>query len=163
MSAKDESPTERFQHAVGCAVRAIAGKKGEELAVSFDSDTPQLSGEQAQLPFPARDLNLLDVEMVRGAADALALRLRYHDPDAHRRAQPKGRNARAIFEAVEQARIESLGAQRFAGVAANLTSALEQRSRLKGYEHASSPEEAPVADAIGDNAHLSCSYSNIPK
>ncbi len=149
MSAKEENPTERFQHAVSCAVRAIAGKKGEELAVSFDSDTPQLSGEQAQLPFPARDLNLLDVEMVRGSADALALRLRYHDPDAHRRAQPKGRNARAIFEAVEQARIESLGAQRFAGVAANLTSALEQRSRLKGYEHASSPEEAPVADANG--------------
>jgi len=149
LSAKEENPTERFQRAVGCAVRAIAGKKGEELAVSFDSDTPQLSGEQAQLPFPARDLNVLDVEMVRGSADALALRLRYHDADAHRRAQPRGRNARAIFEAVEQARIESLGARRFAGVAANLTSALEQRSRLKGYEHVSSPEEAPIADAIG--------------
>ena len=149
MPNKEENPTERFQRAVGCAVRAIAGKKGEELAVSFDSDTPQLIGEQAQLPFPARDLNLLDVEMVRGSADALALRLKYHNPDAHRRAQPRGRNARAIFEAVEQARIESLGARRFAGVAANLTSALEQRSRLKGYEHVSSPEEAPIADAIG--------------
>lgn len=149
MTIKEENPTERFQRAVSCAVRALAGKTGEELAVTFDADTPQLSSEQAQLPFPARDLNALDVEMVRGSADSLALRLRYHDPQAHRRAQPRGKNARAIFEAVEQARIESLGARRFAGVAANLSSALEQRSRLKGYDHLSSPEEAPVADAIG--------------
>ncbi|MEE8171438.1 MAG: cobaltochelatase subunit CobT, partial [Alphaproteobacteria bacterium] len=149
MTIKEENPVERFQRAVGCAMRAIAGKSGEELTVTFDAETPQLSGEQAQLPFPARDLNALDVEMVRGSADSLALRLRYHDPKAHRRAQPRGRNARAIFEAVEQARIESLGARRFAGIAANLSSALEQRSRLKGYDHVSSPEEAPVADAIG--------------
>lgn len=149
MTTKEENPAERFQRAVGCAVRAIAGKTGEELAVTFDADTPQLSGEQVQLPFPARDLNALDVEMLRGSADSLALRLRYHDPEAHRRVQPRGKNARAIFEAVEQARIECLGARRFAGVAANLSSALEQRSRLKGYDHVSSPEEAPVADAIG--------------
>ena len=91
MTIKEENPTERFQRAVGCAVRALAGKTGEELAVTFDADTPQLSSEQAQLPFPARDLNALDVEMVRGSADSLALRLRYHDPQAHRRAQPRRR------------------------------------------------------------------------
>ncbi|MDA0229854.1 MAG: cobaltochelatase subunit CobT [Proteobacteria bacterium] len=149
MTAKEENPVERFQRAVSCAVRAIAGKSGEELAVTFDSDTPQLSGESVQLPFPARDLNALDIEMVRGSADSLALRLRYHDPKAHRRVQPRGKSARAIFEAVEQARIECLGARRFAGVAANLSSALEQRSRLKDYDQLSSPEEAPIADAIG--------------
>jgi cobaltochelatase CobT len=149
LSEKIENPAELFQRAVGCAMRAIAGVKGEELAVSFDSDTPSLSGDQAQLPFPARDLNALDVDMVRGSADALALRVRYHDAAAHRRVQPRGKHARAIFEAVEQARIESLGARRFAGVAANLSSALEQRSRLKGYDQISSPEEASVADAVG--------------
>ncbi|MBT5677620.1 MAG: cobaltochelatase subunit CobT, partial [Rhodospirillaceae bacterium] len=149
MSEQEENPAERFQRAVGCAMRAIAGKAGEELAVTFDSDTPNLSGDQAHLPFPARDLNTLDVDMVRGSADAMALRLRYHDPAAHRRVQPRGKHARAIFEAVEQARIESLGARRFAGVAANLSSALEQRCRLKGYDHISNPEEASVADAVG--------------
>ena len=149
MTGKEENPAERFQRAVGCAMRAIAGKSGEELTVTFDADTPNLIGDQAHLPFPARDLNMLDVDMVRGSADAMALRLRYHDPAAHRRVRPRGKNARAIFEAVEQARIESLGARRFAGVAANLSSALEQRSRLKGYDHISSPEEASVADAVG--------------
>ncbi len=149
MSEQEENPAERFQRAVGCAMRAIAGKAGEELAVTFDSDTPNLSGDQAHLPFPARDLNALDVDMVRGSADAMALRVRYHDPAAHRRTQPRGKHARAIFEAVEQARIESLGARRFTGVAANLSSALEQRSRLKGYDHISTPEEASVADAVG--------------
>jgi cobaltochelatase CobT len=149
LTIKEENPVERFQRAVGTAMRAIAGKKGEELAVSFDSDTPSLSGDQAQLPFPARDLNALDIEMVRGAADSMALRLRYHDSTAHRRIQPRGKHARAIFEAVEQARIEALGARRFAGIAANLSSALEQRNRLKGYDHIATPEEASIADAIG--------------
>ena len=97
MSEQEENPAERFQRAVGCAMRAIAGKAGEELAVTFDSDTPNLSGDQAHLPFPARDLNALDVDMVRGSADAMALRVRYHDPAAHRRTQPQpGQDTRGV-------------------------------------------------------------------
>ena len=149
MNTKDENPSERFQRAVSCAVRAIAGKKGEELEITFDSDTPHLTPEEARIPFPSRELNNQDVELVRGSADALALRLRYHDPLTHNKTRPRGKNARAIFEAVEQARIECLGAKKFAGVAVNLNSALEQRCRLKGYDLISNPEDSTLPDAIG--------------
>ena len=145
---QEESPVETFQRAVGSALRAIAGEGGEELQVSFGADQPQVAGDQVQLPFPARDLNALDVELVRGSADALALRLRYHDQGAHVREQPRGKTARAIYDAIEQTRVEALGASRLAGVAANLDSALEQRCRRKGYDHCTVPEEVPVAEAL---------------
>ena len=113
--AQEETPVETFQRAVGSALRAIAGEGGEELQVSFGADQPQVAGDQVQLPFPARDLNALDVELVRGSADALALRLRYHDQGAHVREQPRGKTARAIYDAIEQTRVEALGAGRLAG------------------------------------------------
>ncbi len=147
--SEQETPVETFQRAVGSALRAIAGESTDELEVSFGADQPRIAGNQAQLPFPARDLNALDVELVRGSADALALRLRYHDPAAHIRGRPRGKTGRAIFDAIEQARVEALGAQRLAGVAANLASALEQRCRMKGYDHISTPEQAPIAEALG--------------
>ena len=64
------------------------------------------------------------------------------------REQPRGKTARAIFDAIEQTRVEALGSERLAGVAANLDSALEQRCRRKGYDHCTMPEEVPVAEAL---------------
>jgi cobaltochelatase CobT len=57
-----------------------------------------------------------EVAITRGYADAIALRMACHDPDVHRQHQPEGRNARAVYEAVEQARVEALGCERMAGV-----------------------------------------------
>ena len=54
---------------------------------------------------------------MRGHADALALRLACHDNDIHRRLAPEAQAARAVFESVEQARVEAIGARRMAGVA----------------------------------------------
>ena len=130
-------------------MRAIAGEGGEELEVSFGADQARVAGNQVQLPFPPRELTDMDIDLVRGAADSLALRLKYHDDRAHSRSQPRGKTARSIFDSIEQVRVEALGARRMAGVAANLEAALEQHCRTRGYDHISAPEEAPVAEAIG--------------
>ncbi len=145
----EESRSEIFQRAVGSAMRAIARRNSDDLNVSFGADTPRLVGNDAQLPFPSHDLDPEDVAMVRGAADSLALRLRFHDENAHSKAMPRGRTARQIFDIVEQARVEALGGLTMKGVANNLDSALEQRCKMRGYEHISSQEEVPVAEAIG--------------
>jgi len=145
----DESPTETFQRAVSSALRAIARTSSDDLNVTFGAETPRLTQGEAQLPYPSHDLKSDDVKAVRGAADALALRLRYHDDATHLRAMPRGRTARQIFDVVEQARVEALGGSIMAGVAANLTSALDQRCRARGYEHISSSEEVPVAESVG--------------
>ena len=53
---------------------------------------------------------------MRGHADAMALKLACHDPAVHRRLVPGGQQARAVFDAVEQARVEAIGSRRMLGV-----------------------------------------------
>ena len=121
--AKPESPIEPFKRALTAATRAISHDR--DLQVSFGPETPGLRGKRARLPVPSRDLPANEVAQIRGAADAMALRLRYHDDNLHSRMLPQGGTARAVFEAVEQARVEAIGANNMAGVAQNLTAALE--------------------------------------
>src|ERR1700735_5352290 len=105
-----EAPTEPFKRAVGVCLRAIAGKG--DLEVSFASERPGLAGGKVRLAEPPRRLNEREAAIVRGHADSLALRLACHDPSVHRKLTPGGQQARAVFEAVEQARVEAIGARR---------------------------------------------------
>src|SRR6185295_18980481 len=98
-----ESPTEPFKRAVTGCLRAIAKKP--ELEVSFAAERPGLISGKARLPEPARKLTRQEAAIVRGNADAVALKLACHDPAVHRRLVPGGQQARPVFEAVEQARV----------------------------------------------------------
>ncbi len=102
-STAKEAPTEPFKRAVGVCLRAIAGKN--ELEVSFASERPGLTGGKVRLPEPPRRLNEREAAIVRGHANSIALRLACHDPSVHRKLAPGGQQARAVFEAVEQARV----------------------------------------------------------
>src|SRR5438876_11578792 len=118
-STGKESPTEPFKRAVTGCLRAIARKP--ELEVSFAAERPGMVGGKARLPEPPRKLTGPDAAIVRGHADAIALKLACHNPSVHRRLAPAGQTARAVFDAVEQARVESIGARRMSGVATNLS------------------------------------------
>src|SRR4051794_32317613 len=114
-----EAPTEPFKRAVTGCLRAIARKPG--LEVAFAAERPGMVGGKARLPEPPRKLTGSEAAIVRGHADAIALKLACHDPSVHRRLVPTGQTARAVFDAVEQARVESIGARRMSGVAKNLS------------------------------------------
>jgi cobaltochelatase CobT len=141
-----EGPTEPFKRAVAGTVRAISGKP--ELEVTFAADRPQLSGLKARIPEPPRKLTAADVAITRGVGDSLALRLACHDPAVHRQNAPQGKNARAVFDAVEQARVEALGSIRMAGVAKNLTAMLEERYHRGNYQEVTDRADAPLEDAV---------------
>ena len=141
-----QTPLEEFKRATAAAVRAIAER--DDLKIEFDADQPGLQGNWARLPQPSREMKADDVAQVRGEADAIALRLRHHDDDIHAKRAPKGQTARSIFEAVEQARCQALGARRMAGVAANLAAALEARYRGKGMEQMSEKNDASLVEAL---------------
>jgi len=145
--SKTESPTEPFKRALGNATRAMAGQ--HELQVTFGPEAPGLRGLRARLPVPARDLPAAEVAQLRGLADAMALRLRHHDDALHSRVLPQGGMARAVFDAVEQARVEAIGSRRMAGVAKNLTAALDERCRARGFARVKDRSEAPLAEAVG--------------
>ncbi|TVR07196.1 MAG: cobaltochelatase subunit CobT, partial [Salinarimonadaceae bacterium] len=142
-----EAPNELLKRAVASCLRAIAGKP--EFEVVFASDRPVLTSDKARLPEPPRKANSRDVAVLRGAADSMALRLACHDASVHRRLAPETQEARAVYDAVEQARVESIGARRMEGVAGNLDALLEDRYHRGGrYETITDRADAPLEDAV---------------
>jgi cobaltochelatase CobT len=144
--AAKEAPTEPFKRAVGICLRAIAAKN--DLEVSFASERPGLAGGKARLPEPPRRLNEREAAIVRGHADAIALRLACHDPAVHRKLAPGGQQARAVFEAIEQARVEAIGARRMGGVAKNLAAMLDDRFHRGKFDEITDRADAPLEDAL---------------
>ncbi|MCO5089620.1 cobaltochelatase subunit CobT [Bosea sp. (in: a-proteobacteria)] len=142
-----EAPAEPLKRAISGAMKAIARKP--EMEIVFAADKPSLVGERARLPEPPRKLSPGDVAILRGHADSMALRLACHDATIHRRAAPEGDAARAVFDAVEQARVESIGSRRMAGMAGNITAMLEDRYHRGGrYEEITDRADAPLEDAL---------------
>ena len=91
-------------------LRAIA--RTPELEVTYAAEKPGLAPGKARLPEPARKLSKRDAAIVRGHADSIALKLACHDPKVHRKLMPGNPQARSVFEAVEQARVEAIGSRR---------------------------------------------------
>jgi cobaltochelatase CobT len=136
-----------FRRALAGATRAIA--KDAEAEVVFASDLAPASGKTARVPSPGPGLEPRLVAEARGAADSAALRLRYHDPRLHARTAPFDADARAVFDALETARVEALGARAMGGVRGNLAQLTEARVRGDAIVRARSAEEVPLATAVG--------------
>jgi len=145
-SNKGHSPNEPFKQAVTATVKAIAGEP--ELEVNFASDRPGISGSQVRMPEPPRRLTAQDVAITRGIGDSMALRLACHDPAIHRKLMPQGRNARAVYEAVEQARCEAVGALRMPGVSDNLGAMIDDRYHRSAFREAVDRADVPLEEAL---------------
>jgi len=145
-SSRDQTPTEPLKRAVTATMRAIA--RAPELDVAFAADRPGLSGGRARLPEPPRRPTARDVAVLRGLGDSIALRLACHDAKVHRTLSPEGRAARAVYDAVEQARCEAVGARRMAGVAQNLDAMVEDRYHRGNYADVTDRADAPLEDAV---------------
>jgi cobaltochelatase CobT len=91
---------ERTVEAVGACTRALAGLEYADAAVA-QSDAATLSG-------------------LRAVGDRLALRARFHDAELHSRQRPAGSPGRDLFDALEHARLDALGASWLPGIAKNL-------------------------------------------
>jgi cobaltochelatase CobT len=141
-----ESPGEIFKRALMGATRSLAEQP--DLEVVFSGDGPSLAGNRAILPHPPRELSGPESTRLRGLADQMALRVAHHDGTAHARFKPKSLEGGQVYDALEQARIEAIGANALAGVKANLGAVWEQAALRKGMNHVIDPAAAPVADVV---------------
>ncbi|MGD0531109.1 MAG: cobaltochelatase subunit CobT [Methyloceanibacter sp.] len=146
LTKRKEAPLDPFKRAVTLATRSIAGDNAVEVV--FTNEPPGLSGKTARLPEPSRVPTKAEIAVIRGHADAAALAVACHDPHLHASLAPSSGEARAVFEGIEQARVEAIGAQRMAGVAANLTARLEQRYERSRFGEATDRSEAPLPEAL---------------
>jgi cobaltochelatase CobT len=135
-----------FRRALAGAARAIA--KDSEVEVVFASESTPASGKTARVPSPGPGLEPTLVAEARGAADSAALRLRHHDAKLHARVAPMDIDARAVFDALETARVEALGAKAMGGVKDNLRHLTEARVRSDAIVRARTAEEVPLSTAI---------------
>ncbi len=142
-----QTPLEAFKSVLTGTARAIAHEPEVELA--FTADAPTQTGKNFRVPMPGRLLPPDQVAEARGFADSMALKLRHHDAGLHGSKRPADPLASAVFDAVENARVEALGARSMAGVRANLNHALELKLRSDPIARATAADEVPLSTAVG--------------
>lgn len=145
-SKRKGGPAEPFKQALSECTRAIAGD--ENLQVVFGSDPPALRGGVAMVPEPSRVPTKKELATIRGHADSMALMKACHDGKLHRSLAPSAGQARAVFEAVELARVEAIGSQRMAGMAQNLDAKIEQRYERAQFQDVTDRADAPLEEAM---------------
>ncbi|HVI98858.1 MAG TPA: cobaltochelatase subunit CobT [Sphingomonas sp.] len=142
-----ETPLDRFKNVLGGAARALSDE--HELELAFTADAPSQHGKHVKVPMPARQLPPDQVAEARGFADQFALRMRLHSPALHLKGAPSEAVARAVYDAVENARVEALGSRGYQGIADNLETALALRLRSDPITRARSRDEVPLSTALG--------------
>ncbi|GAB0116199.1 cobaltochelatase subunit CobT [Acidisoma sp. 7E03] len=137
---------EAFKRATAGTIRAMSGQP--EVEVAFQAGPANLAGKRARLPSPTRGLPAAEMARLRGAADAVALRLRHHDSAVHAARSPASREAREVYDALEQARVETIGSRHMAGVAANLRQKLVEQCEAEGWDRLTRKDQLPMASAL---------------
>ena len=137
---------EPLKQSVSGCMRAIA--QDAELEITFCKDKPGMAGDRVRLPEPPKTPSVKDIAITRGLSDSMALRRAKHDTGVHAEHLPAGENARAVFNAVEQARVEAIGSKAMAGMADNLDSMLEDKFIRGGLADVASRDEAPLEEAV---------------
>jgi len=145
MNKPIDNPAEPFKKALADATRAMANEP--ELAVTYSVDPPGASNDSMRLPQVTRRMTRDEVMLARGTADAYALRLRYHNEGTHRKYAPPGEMARALYESMETARCEALGARAMPGTAGNIDAKMTDEAKRLGYGQIRDRANAPLAAA----------------
>src|SRR2546430_15275404 len=86
--AQEFPPTEIFKRATAATLRAIAER--DDVTVGFGPEPAGAGRARVRLPNPPRDLPAEEAAQLRGAADSVALRLRYHDDGGHNKRVASG-------------------------------------------------------------------------
>ncbi|MEM9968910.1 MAG: cobaltochelatase subunit CobT [Pseudomonadota bacterium] len=147
MTKPNDNPADAFKKALAEASKVMA--RDPELNVTFSVDPAGLSGENMRLPQVSRRMTRDEVLLARGTADALALNRRYHNGQTHARYAPRGDIALDLYEAMETARCEAMGARDMPGTAGNIDVKIKFDAMRRGYDQAKQASDIPLATAAG--------------
>ena len=168
MKNDQDSRFEQFKSATAAALRALARKPDIDVSFSAteqpgDSRLKNPHGVgRARLPLPDREISAHSRALVRGDADAKALRIQHHDPIVHNQNTMMDLTAQAVMDALEQARVESIGANELQGVKQNLNAALEEKCHRLGYQNIASRDDTNMAEALHVMARLALTGEPVP-
>ncbi len=147
MKKPNDNPADPFKKALADATRVLADDP--DLAVSYSVDPPGMSNDAVRLPQVSRRMTRDEVLLARGTADAFAMRRKFHDDATHNRYEPRGQMARDLYEAMESARCEAMGARDMPGTAGNIDAKIGSEAERRGYGQITKAADAPLAVAAG--------------
>lgn len=147
MSTQNDNPADPFKKALAEATKVMANDS--ELSISYSVDPAGATEDTIRLPQVSRRMSRQEVLLARGTADALALRHKYHDAGTFNRYVPQGQMARDIYDAMETARCEAVGARDMPGTAGNIDAKIENEALRQGFGDITEASQAPLATAAG--------------
>ena len=147
MNKPTDNPADPFKKALAEATKVMADDP--ELTVSYSVDPAGQTNDAIRLPQVSRRMTKDEVLLARGTADAFALRHKFHDASTSAKYMPQGQMARDIYDAMETARIEAVGAQHMPGTAGNIDAKIGNEALRKGYDQITRPADAPLSTAAG--------------
>ncbi|MDX5356798.1 MAG: cobaltochelatase subunit CobT [Rhodobacterales bacterium] len=147
MKQPADNPADPFKKALAEATRTMADDP--DLTVTYSVDPAGMTKDTMRLPQVSRRMTRDEVLLARGTADAFALRHKYHDEATAGRYMPTGQLARDIYEAMETARCEAVGARAMPGTAINIDAKIANEADRKGYGQITQASDAPLAVAAG--------------
>ncbi|WP_038097402.1 cobaltochelatase CobT-related protein [Thioalkalivibrio sp. HK1] len=151
---KKDDRLDEFRRSASAAVRALGQNPALEVEYAGESGGGRggsakdrtASGTVVRIDRLDASLPRDQVERARGQADSQALKERHHDSALHARRLPAAPPARRIYDALEKARYECIGARSMAGVAVNLDAALA--FHLRKLESEGAPEATAESDRL---------------
>ena len=147
MNKPSDNPADPFKKALAEATRTMADDP--EMTVTYSVDPAGMNRDGVRLPQVSRRMTRDEVLLARGTADAFALKRRYHDEKTAAKYAPTGALAREIFDAMETARCEAVGARAMPGTAGNIEAKIAHEAERKGYGQITQAADAPLPVAAG--------------
>ena len=133
-----------FKKAISSTLRAIS--KNKDIDINFGADT-DIDSNSVTLPLPSIKLEELEKKEIRGIADSIALKFKYHDKKTHATLKPKSKVAKNIFDSIEDARYESLGIIEYNGIKSNLDKNMESKYKNHKVNKLIDRNEVSIEDA----------------
>ncbi|HAD28235.1 MAG TPA: cobaltochelatase subunit CobT [Rhodobacteraceae bacterium] len=147
MNKPNDNPADPFKKALAEATKAMANEP--DLNVSYSVDPAGITNDTMRLPQVTRRMTRDEVLLARGTADAYAMRIRFHNDATHARYIPQGEMARSLYEAMETARCEAMGARAMPGTAGNIDAKISNEAAKMGFAQIQDAAGAPLATAAG--------------
>jgi len=147
MNKPSDNPADPFKKALAEATKVLADDP--DVTVAYSVDPSGMTAETIRLPQVSRRMTRDEVMLARGTADAMAMKRRHHDEATYNRFLPDGQMARDLYDAMETARCEAVGARAMPGTAGNIDAKILHEADRKGYAQITRQTDAPLSVAAG--------------
>ena len=161
MTKPTDNPADPFKKALAEATKVLADDP--EMTVSYSVDPSGMTKEGVRLPQVSRRMTRDEVLLARGTADAFAMRRKFHNEATAAKYAPSGTLAREIYEAMETARCEAVGARSMPGTAGNIDAKIGHEAARKGYAEITQASDAPLPVAAGYLVRHLATGRDLPK